>query len=525
MWKTLRVHATLFGSRVLRAGILRFSADDGRGCVVVLLRRMLGMRKVVGIGFGREPRWRPPLTPTDRLDVVRRDVRESPDGAGKKRSLPGPFVPPLAARKSLAAKPLVTSRTSSTDEPRWKPKQVELPFASDDLHVPTTTPRRPRRDDLRDARARRRQDKAANDTITTTRPMTSTTSVAVTPLTRAEIASIAPATREWYTAAHLEFEAWMNTQGSKMLQSTATELDATMVTYLDELFLRGEDAGQVRAVIFGTIFCRSLPKGGHILPRCRRALKGFLKDCPPVSNDPVPIEAAVVLADALLDSDKIEEQLAGLAFVTAFDLFTRPSETLEIRKEDVIAPRRGQYQGVSIIIAPSALLENRLTAKTQKAAKSGEYDDTVIAGLPGLGLEWIPQLLWQLACGTPAKTPIFAPLSLASYERIVVAYAKRLELGRVTPHSARHGGPSLAMLRNILDARAIQKRGRWLAPASVRRYEKSGKLTRQAAKLSAATFVKADALLRGGLAKKALGKIKKVLVERRCLFGPARPTP
>ena len=33
--------------------------------------------------------------------------------------------------------------------------------------------------------------------------------------------------------------------------------------------------------------------------------------------------------------------LAGLAFATAFDLFLRPSETLDIKREDIVEPKGG----------------------------------------------------------------------------------------------------------------------------------------------------------------------------------------
>ena len=486
------------------------------------------MRSSAAIGCGHEPRWKPRLAPADPADRAPHAVTASPVGAGKKQWEPGASKSQSVVKvKPLVAKPQPFSSMNSTgDAARWALKRPLLPFADE---PPAKIPRRPRRDELREARAKRRSRGASH-------PQTAVPTPTPTPavhnsvmrrthaaLTHAEQASIAKSTREWYTAAYEEFLAWARLEKRPMDDLAA--IDETLVQLLDVMFHRGEDAGHARAVIFGTMFCLALPKGATTLPRCRRALRGFLKDAPPVSNDPVPIEAAVVLVDALLDSSKLEEKLAGLAFISAFDLFLRPSETLTIRKEDVIAPRRGQYQSVSVIVAPSALVEARLTVKTQKAAKSGEFDDTVVAGLPGLGLEWVSELVWQLAKGTPSKTAIFAPLSLAVYERIIGSFSQKLGVGRFTPHGARHGGPSLAMYRKILDLGGIQKRGRWLASSSVRRYEKSGKLTRQAAKLDKDVFVKAAVLLKGVLAKKALAQVKEVVVERRCLELPARPAP
>ena len=109
--------------------------------------------------------------------------------------------------------------------------------------------------------------------------------------------------------------------------------------YLNQLYARGEDVGAARAAVYGTIFYQSLPKGSGSLPRCRRALKGSVKYEPPTSADPTPVEAASVLVAHLVKSGEPAKILAGLAFITAFDLHTRPSETLEILREDVA--RRG----------------------------------------------------------------------------------------------------------------------------------------------------------------------------------------
>ena len=79
--------------------------------------------------------------------------------------------------------------------------------------------------------------------------------------------------------------------------------------------------------------------------------------------------------------------------------------------------------------------------------------------------------------------PLFSPLTLSEYERHILKGAEMAGLDplRVTPHSARHGGASSAVHLKLLDLKMIQKRGRWLAPRSVKRYEKAGKLLRQVA--------------------------------------------
>ena len=65
-----------------------------------------------------------------------------------------------------------------------------------------------------------------------------------------------------------------------------------------------------------------------------------------------------------------------------------------------------------------------------------------------------------------------------------------------TPHCLRHGGPSTDFALKFRSLEEIQRRGRWRAHASVRRYEKAGRLNKQLAVLSPAQLeqAKRDAL-------------------------------
>ena len=275
------------------------------------------------------------------------------------------------------------------------------------------------------------------------------------------------------------------------------------MTFLEELYLRGEATSVARDVLFGVIFELGLGKGPNVLPRCRRSLQGFRRDDPPVSEDPCPREAAALVTAALLKDGPLLSVLSGLAFGVQYDLFTRPSETLNILKEDVVAPRTGAYQGVAVIVAPGPVRAAAAEATARaglrapapstpaavrkrpaaRPAKSGEFDDTVLAGLEGLGFEFVPEVLLSLQRAALPGQPLFSPLTLSEYERHILKGAELAGLDplRVTPHSARHGGASSAMHLELLDLKMIQKRGRWLAPRSVKRYEKSGKLLRQVA--------------------------------------------
>ena len=149
------------------------------------------------------------------------------------------------------------------------------------------------------------------------------------------------------------------------------------------------------------------------------------------------------------------------------------------------------YRQVSVLIRPAALIDSVAAPTT----KSGEYDDTVIVGEKAsvdANSGWVADVLASLKAKTPATRPIL-PLTMADSERIFKEAISgcQLQTLRCTPHCCRHGGPSTDVAIAVRDLRAVQRRGRWKGDASVRRYEKTGRLHRQLARLTAVDMKKA----------------------------------
>jgi hypothetical protein len=325
---------------------------------------------------------------------VRLDAREASSSAGNVQFAPGALTSlELGGIAALDAgfetAPLVTRGrkrrldTSPAPPPARRAHRSVAAAATGKPQLPLSVPsvRPPSAADKRLHRAKRRATRAS--------------AVAPSPLqTAAEADSVGEATKKLYQAAYSAFLAWAKKKGHLSAKRAASgELDNLLVAYLDsELYRKGCDAADAKNAIFGTIFCRSLPKGSNSLPRCRRALAGFLKDEPPTSEDPCPIEAAAVIALALLKKESLETTLSALAFLVSYDLFTRPSELLSASPEDVVVPSVGQYQGISLVVAPMRKKGETHTVG-RKPAKSGEFDDTVIANLPGLGLGFVGRIL------------------------------------------------------------------------------------------------------------------------------------
>ena len=66
------------------------------------------------------------------------------------------------------------------------------------------------------------------------------------------------------------------------------------------------------------------------------------------------------------------------------------------------------------------------------------------------------------------------------------AVATNTQQCNVSPHSARHGGPSEDHFKSVRPLPSIQERARWSAAESVDRYRKAGALLRMIAELSPA---------------------------------------
>ena len=327
-------------------------------------------------------------------------------------------------------------------------------------------------------------------------------------------------TRDLYIVAHNKFMKWARKLKMRLpFDVKAKQLDTALVKYMDEvLLLAGEGAGQARNTLFGTMWCRSLPKHASTLPLARQALKGFVRNEPSTSKDPIPLEAAIVIVRDLLSQGGLMDRLAAVALVMSFDLFTRPSETLRIKARDVVVSTAKRPKVVSVMIAQTVTydgLDHRADeAQISQSAKIGEC---VAPGLPGLGLEFVTSLLLHMREWWPSNKPLLFPLDLAMYASSLAKAARRARLDHlgITPHSARHGGACAAAFHNLLDSKQIQKRGRWLVPSPTRRY-KNGKLTRQVALMNAAVVDAAAAdVANGEFAKLVLSSVVETRMLRR----------
>jgi len=123
-----------------------------------------------------------------------------------------------------------------------------------------------------------------------------------------------------------------------------------------------------------------------------------------------------------------------------------------------------------------------------KASKTGSFDNTVIGNdrvSREAGRMFIFDM-FRVALGQVKGSALIFDFSLAFYERAIrwACEKGQLESLELTPHTARHGGPSDDAATGRRTLKEIGERGRWESLRSVRRYKRPGTLRRQEAKLS-----------------------------------------
>lgn len=255
------------------------------------------------------------------------------------------------------------------------------------------------------------------------------------------------------------------------------------------------------------------------LVRPRRALTGFLKVHPPGIRVPLPWDAALLVSEVLLQVPYQQDRvLAGCALLLQFDLYLRPGEVLAITAQAIVRPT-GKYRPWGVVVAPS-------DAPGGRPSKTGEWDDTVFAGVTGAPRQVAVVVLRRLLeSSTPARPLLFDGLNVASYNRVVAQAAVAADLGRlrISPHCARHGGPSEDRYFSRQDLREIARRGRLKCLRSVRRYEKHGRLQKQVQRIPHDALRRVESLgaaANAGIIALLNASMMWLSAQRR---GPARP--
>ncbi|CAK0884478.1 unnamed protein product [Prorocentrum cordatum] len=309
---------------------------------------------------------------------------------------------------------------------------------------------------------------------------------------------VQPRTVALHREAHRKFSQWAAEQ--HLRQVSMDETDLAMTRYLDHQYFQGLSIAHARNAVHGTIFVKDYPRRSPTtMYRAKDALARWFKAGPDRVRDPLPWEAALLIADNLAERDREGVAAAGAPLVS-FDGYIRPINTLAITSREVSQRQAGpnpNYPSLVVTIAPQADDHGQQPAPS---TQSGDHDCTIVFGdqasLKANRGICRDALLW--ASRKARRGRPLVDISLAKYEQIfnqAVADVKLSSL-KVTPHCARHGGPSTAAALKLHPLEATQKRGLWRSASSVRRSEKHGTLMRQIAKMTSTQLRSVPAALR-----------------------------
>ena len=304
-------------------------------------------------------------------------------------------------------------------------------------------------------------------------------------------ARISEPTAARYESAVQELEKWAGKNGWPLHEHDLA--DVAIEKYMEHLYHQNAAPWKGRNLLHGFIWTRRLPKARTTLPLSRESLAGWAKVDPEFQRDPAVWEA--ILAMAVWSAAHLGEEgvQSGRAMIIGFDGYFRPSELLNVQRDHVVPPVQGApSKAWGILIAPQPSRRrgtSTTSAPPPQRSKGGNYDETVLIGdTPSIqaGRRIAAQCLAKAYAEAAPGGRIVKLRDLVHFEKLFAKASAACFFDdlRMTPHSLRHGGPSMDRFGNWRDLREIQKRGRWAASQSVRRYEKAGTLLRQMNKLT-----------------------------------------
>jgi len=166
-------------------------------------------------------------------------------------------------------------------------------------------------------------------------------------------------------------------------------------------------------------------------------------------------------------------QQEALMMLIAFAMYLRPGEVVGLRVSDLVPPIANAGRSAahwSLVLHP---LEEGRPSKTQ------EFDETLQFDLDYI--KFVASAIYRIMGlhRRPSTEKIFSRsiAQLRSSMSVAAKACSLMSLGDPHPYRLRHGGASRDYITGMRSLPDIQQRGRWKAQASVRRYQKGGRLS------------------------------------------------
>ena len=302
-------------------------------------------------------------------------------------------------------------------------------------------------------------------------------------LTFLESEAVSVGTIETYKESVRDFLAWAD--GVSCPLTSDLEIDAAVVRWMNYMYQQGHRAWKGERLIAGLpgLAAEFGKQGPRNLPRSHRALAGWRKRCPGHSRRPLswPVWAAIAC-----ELCRAGEVLMGVMVLMSVLAYLRPSEALGLTSRSLLPPTAHGVKSWVVWLFPS---------EERQRSKTGEADDTI--AMDGRRAPWMARV-YQVLSEKGSGEALFG-CSYLDFASALASACRRLNL-KVVGYQMRHSGASMDRADGSRSLEAVQKRGRWQAQKSVRRYEKHGRLNESWKSLSASQqsyFEKCEKLLEG----------------------------
>ena len=297
-----------------------------------------------------------------------------------------------------------------------------------------------------------------------------------------EVNTVTPVTTSDYHRRFGAFLAWAATAG--MPVQTVKELELAILVWFEERFFEGDDSAEAGKLLASAVYCRMVLRGSSAaMPRAVSAAKGWRRLAPLWSRLPLPWEVTALIADWMIRHRRAS---SALRTVLTFALYLRPAEAMRIRVGDVVPPmmHRGSAHRFWCLVPHPQELETQ--------SKTGEFESLILNSPHFFFLNPLLEML------TRHRRPD-EPLLTGTYFEWANDFQEAgldlplTALGPPVLYQLRHGGASFELLMAVRELIEIKKRGRWKADASLRRYEKGGRVQQQLQQLGPELLARATA--------------------------------
>jgi len=256
--------------------------------------------------------------------------------------------------------------------------------------------------------------------------------------------------------------------------SDGTELDAVLVTYLNELYYDGEAPSDgtlmVAALKFFVPEVSRLGMAG--LPRSHRATRGWERLAPSLQRLPIPRVVLGAILGFLLFRRHV---WTAVKLYFQYRTYLRPGVCDRLETWQLVAPLPAagpEYQHWGVIVNP---VELGIPGKTQT------WDDAVIWDTD----PWMGEMFALLLQHRPPGGGLWPETSSQTLDRFYDA-VRWLGLEALQPcrYGLRHGGASDDLLTQRRCLAQVKKRGHWRTEASLRRYGKETRILAEVRKVA-----------------------------------------